>query len=139
MVRSPSGDRTSMTGGFLNSSALPGAAARTHAELTMRLTGRTGSSLFHVEGEIPEASFALDLQHDGLAALAPVDAPSQRVDGFDGDAVEGVDGVAGQQTAVHAVAVERARQDDDTAWPAQMHHLPDLVVHVEREDAELAD
>src|SRR5438128_3294967 len=44
MVRSPPGARIWMTAGFLNSSALPGAAPRTHAALTRRKPGRMGTS-----------------------------------------------------------------------------------------------
>src|SRR5229473_361435 len=90
------------------------------------------SPVFHVEGEVAEAPFALDLQHYRLAALAAVDAAPQRLDGLDGDAVEGVDGVARQQAAVQAGAVERARHDDDAARLAQVRHLLDPVVHGER-------
>src|SRR5437016_1158023 len=42
MVRSPPGARTSMTWGFLNSSARPGSAGKTHA-LTTREAGLIGS------------------------------------------------------------------------------------------------
>src|SRR5438093_5363554 len=44
MVKSPPGDRTAMTGGFLNSSALEGALTRTHVALTRRNPDRMATS-----------------------------------------------------------------------------------------------
>src|SRR2546422_7221025 len=97
------------------------------------------ADLLRLEEEVAEPSFALDLQHDRLAALAILDGAPEVLDRFDGQAVQRVDGIAGLQTGIQAAGVERASGDDDAARLAQVHQLPDLVVDFDPDDAEPPD